>query len=46
LGSLILGKTIAKIADFGSKKAGLSSDFWENCTNFWEEAFFQSLLHK
>jgi hypothetical protein len=27
---LILGKIIAKIADLGSKIAGLSSDFWEN----------------
>jgi hypothetical protein len=27
----ILGKIIAKIADLGRKKAGLSSDFWENC---------------
>jgi hypothetical protein len=26
-----LGKNIAKFADLGSKKAGLSSDFWENC---------------
>jgi hypothetical protein len=26
-----LGKIIAKIADLGSKKAGLSLDFWENC---------------
>jgi hypothetical protein len=26
-----LGKTIAKTADLGSKKAGLSSDFGENC---------------
>jgi hypothetical protein len=26
-----LEKIIAKIADLGSKKAGLSSDFWENC---------------
>jgi hypothetical protein len=25
-----LGKIIAKIATLGSKKAGLSSDFWEN----------------
>jgi hypothetical protein len=25
-----LGKIIATIADLGSKKAGLSSDFWEN----------------
>jgi hypothetical protein len=31
LSLLILGKIIAKIADLGSKKAGLSSDFWENC---------------
>jgi hypothetical protein len=28
LSLLILGKIIAKIADFGSKKAGLSSDFF------------------
>jgi hypothetical protein len=28
LSLLILGKIIA---DLGSKKAGLSSDFWENC---------------
>jgi hypothetical protein len=28
---LILGKIITKIADLGSKKAGFSSDFWENC---------------
>jgi hypothetical protein len=26
-----LGKNIAKIVNLGSKKAGLSSDFWENC---------------
>jgi hypothetical protein len=26
-----LGKIIAKIANLGSKKAGLSSDIWENC---------------
>jgi hypothetical protein len=26
-----LGKIIAKIADLGSKMAGFSSDFWENC---------------
>jgi hypothetical protein len=26
-----LGKIIAKIANLGSKKAGLSSDYWENC---------------
>jgi hypothetical protein len=26
-----LGKYIATIADLGSKKAVLSSDFWENC---------------
>jgi hypothetical protein len=26
-----LEKIIAKIADLGSEKAGLSSDFWENC---------------
>jgi hypothetical protein len=26
-----LGKNIAKTADLGRKKAGLSSDFWENC---------------
>jgi hypothetical protein len=31
LSLLILGKIIAKIADLGSNKAGLSSDFWENC---------------
>jgi hypothetical protein len=31
LSLLILVKIIAKIADLGSKKAGLSSDFWENC---------------
>jgi hypothetical protein len=31
LSPLILGNIIAKIADLGSKKAGLSSDFWENC---------------
>jgi hypothetical protein len=31
LSLLILGKIIATIADLGSKKAGLSSDFWENC---------------
>jgi hypothetical protein len=31
---LTLGKIIAKIADLGSKKAGLSSDFWENCMIF------------
>jgi hypothetical protein len=31
LSLLILGKIIAKIADLGSKEAGLSSDFWENC---------------
>jgi hypothetical protein len=46
-----LGKIIAKIVDLGSKKAGLSSDFWENCIIFkenfnWEEAFFRSLLYK
>jgi hypothetical protein len=28
---LVLGKIISKIADLGSKKAGLTSDFWENC---------------
>jgi hypothetical protein len=28
---LIWGKIIAKVANFGSKNAGLSSDFWENC---------------
>jgi hypothetical protein len=26
-----LGKIITKIGEFGSKKAGLSSDLWENC---------------
>jgi hypothetical protein len=31
LSLLILGKNIAKTADLGIKKAGLSSDFWENC---------------
>jgi hypothetical protein len=31
LSLLILGKIIAKTADLGSKKAGLSLDFWENC---------------
>jgi hypothetical protein len=31
LSLLILGKIIPKIADLGSKKTGLSSDFWENC---------------
>jgi hypothetical protein len=31
LSLLILGKIIAKIAELGGKKAGLSSDFWENC---------------
>jgi hypothetical protein len=31
LSLLILGNVIAKIADLGSKKAGLSSHFWENC---------------
>jgi hypothetical protein len=31
LSLLILGKIISKIADLGSKKAGLSSYFWENC---------------
>jgi hypothetical protein len=28
---LILGKIITKIANLGSKKAGVSLDFWENC---------------
>jgi hypothetical protein len=51
LSILILGKLIAKIADLGSKKAGLSSDFWGNCMilkkNFnLEEAYFRSLLYK
>jgi hypothetical protein len=27
----ILGKIIVKISHLGSKKAGLSSNFWENC---------------
>jgi hypothetical protein len=31
LSLLILGKIKAKIAHLGSKKAGSSSDFWENC---------------
>jgi hypothetical protein len=31
LSQLILGKIIAKIANLVSKKAGLSSDFLENC---------------
>jgi hypothetical protein len=31
LSLLILGKIIAKTAYLGSKKAGLSNDFWENC---------------
>jgi hypothetical protein len=31
LSLLNLGKIIAKIAYLGRKKAGLSSDFWENC---------------
>jgi hypothetical protein len=26
-----LGKIIAKIDNLGSKKAGFSKDFWENC---------------
>jgi hypothetical protein len=30
LSLLIFGKIIAKIANLGSKRAGLSSDFWEN----------------
>jgi hypothetical protein len=51
LSLLILGKIIAKIADLGSKKAGLSSDFWEKCMilkkiSNWEEALFRSLLYK
>jgi hypothetical protein len=39
---LIWGKIIYKIADLGSKKAGLS--FKENFN--WEEAFSRSLLYK
>jgi hypothetical protein len=31
LSLLILGKIIAKIANLGSEKSGLSSDLWENC---------------
>jgi hypothetical protein len=31
LSHLILGGKIAKIANLGSKTAGLSSNFWENC---------------
>jgi hypothetical protein len=34
LSLLILGKIVAKTADLGSKKAGLSLDFWENCMIF------------
>jgi hypothetical protein len=47
LSSLILGKIIAifNIADLGSKKAGLSSDFWENCmilkkSSIWKRPFY------
>jgi hypothetical protein len=32
LSHLILGKIIAKIANLGSKKASLISDFLEKCT--------------
>jgi hypothetical protein len=51
LSLLILGKIIAKIADLGSKKAGLSSDFWENCMilkkiSIGKRPFFRSLLYK
>jgi hypothetical protein len=51
LGILILGKNIAKIADLGSKKAGLISDIKGKLHDFkenfnWEEAFFQSLLYQ
>jgi hypothetical protein len=47
----MLVKIIAKIADLGSKKAGLSSDFWENCLILkkifnWENAFYWGLLYK
>jgi hypothetical protein len=31
LSLLIFGKSITKIANLGSKKANLSSDFLENC---------------
>jgi hypothetical protein len=30
---LCLLKIIAEIANLGSKKAGVSLDFWENCMN-------------
>jgi hypothetical protein len=41
-----LGKIIAKIANLGSKKAGLSYDFWENCMilkkiSFGQRPFFE-----
>jgi hypothetical protein len=51
LSLLILGKIIAKNANLGSKKAGLSSDYWENCMILkkkfnWKEAFYRSQLYK
>jgi hypothetical protein len=36
---LILGKIIAKIANFGSKKAWVSSDFWTNYV--WKRPFIE-----
>jgi hypothetical protein len=52
LSLLILEKIITSIANLGSKKAGLGSDFLGNCMilikeNFnWKKAFYWSLLFK
>jgi hypothetical protein len=51
LSLLILGKIITKIANLGSKKAGLKSGFLGKLhdlkENFnWEEAFYQRMLNK
>jgi hypothetical protein len=35
----IFGKIIPKIANSGSKTAGISLDIWENCINFIELEF-------
>jgi hypothetical protein len=48
---LILVKIIAKNADLGSKRAGVSSDFLgklHDCNEsfHWKEAFYRPLLYK
>jgi hypothetical protein len=44
LSHLIFGKIITKIANLGSKKAGLSSYFWEDSMIKKKEVFYRSDL--